>query len=596
MTHQPHNPTAAPGPIVFTHKARCRDCYRCVRVCPVKAIRMEDGQAYVVEERCIACGTCVRECPQQAKGYRQDVETAMDLLGSARPVAVSIAPSLVAALDAWQRRRLPSALRRLGFAHVAETAVGAFPVAQRTAELAAAAPDRPHVCSSCPAVVSYIEKYRPELVDALLPVVSPMLAHASHIKAKLGPRSAVVFVGPCVAKKAEAQRPDVAGRVDCVLTFAELLEWLDRAGVELAGCEESDFDELPAGDGRLFPVAGGALRTARLSTDLLALEVSAVSGFEDIRDALNELAGGDGGGLLEPLFCRQGCINGPAMPEDKGVFARRKDVLDLAAERPGMPPPTPAGEDFALDARYRPCPIEPPGRFTEEQIRAVLEMTGKARQEDQLNCGACGYVNCRDKALAVLVGLAEPEMCIPFMRRLAEQRTDRIIETSPNGIVVLDERLNILSMNPAFRRMFMCSDAVAGKRISYLMDPDGFETLAAGQVPRVERNVRHEKYNLVCHEILYALPEERQFVGIFVNVTSNVTSQTQLDQLRAQTVLQARELLEHQVQLAQQLAQFLGENTARGEQLVQNLLRLAGEDEKSPKDKGRWLWDIYTSK
>jgi transcriptional regulator with PAS, ATPase and Fis domain len=201
--------------------------------------------------------------------------------------------------------------------------------------------------------------------------------------------------------------------------------------------------------------------------------------------------------------------------------------------------------------------------------------------------------------VAVIRGLAEIEMCIPYMRRLAERRTDRIIETSPNGIVILDEHLDILSMNGAFRRMFVCSDAVAGKRISYLMDPEPFERLSTGRETMVEMTVRHERYNLVCHQILYPLPEERQYVGIFVNITHSRTSRKQLDELRAQTLLQARELLDHQVGLAQQIAQFLGESTARGEQLVENLMRLASENGQSgdtAKTGKGFSWDIYTSK
>jgi uncharacterized Fe-S cluster-containing protein len=211
-----------------------------------------------------------------------------------------------------------------------------------------------------------------------------------------------------------------------------------------------------------------------------------------------------------------------------------------------------------------------------------------------LNCGSCGYATCHDKAIAVLQGLAEPEMCIPYMRRLAEQRTDKICETSPNGIVMLDERLNILSMNPAFRKFFSCSNAVAGRRISYLMDPEPFERLASSDEPLVVVTVRHEKYNLVCHEILYKLPEEKQYVGIFVNITSSLANEEKLKELRSQTARQARELMEHQILMAQKMAQFLGESTARGEELVRNMLMLVA-DPKSEKD-NRWLWDMYTSK
>ena len=585
----------APDQVVFTNKARCRDCYRCLRNCPVKAISMHEGQARVEAERCIACGTCIRECPQGAKVFRNDVERAKRLLEAGTPVAASIAPSFVAFLPAWEQRRLASALRKLGFAHVSETAIGAYHVAQETARLAADQPGQSHVCTACPAVVSFVEKYDPEAAPLLVPVVSPMLAHARHIKAKLGPDARVVFIGPCVAKKAEAQRPEHAGLVDCVLTFAELGEWLEAEGISLSACEESSFDDQPAGEARLFPLVGGSVRTASLTTDVLAQDVISVSGHSEVVEALSRAKEGGFPALIEPLFCPQGCVNGPAIGGARNVYARRQDVLSYADDTPGLladnavPPP--------LTTRFSPAEPDAEADISEEAIRLVLEETGKGKPEDQLNCGACGYPSCRDKAIAVIRGMAEAQMCIPYMRRLAEQRTDKIIESSPNGIVIVDERLNILSMNPAFRRFFMCSEAVLGKKISYLMDPDPFERLVARDEDLIETVVKHERYNLVCHEILYPMRDDQQFVGIFVNVTNSIASETQLDHLRAQTVSQAKELLQHQIRMAQEMAQSLGESTARGEQLVENLLRLAGgeADQTDPKNSA-WPWDTSTSK
>ncbi|NLX59295.1 MAG: PAS domain S-box protein [Phycisphaerae bacterium] len=587
------------GQVVFTNKARCRDCYRCLRVCPVKAIRMHDGQAFVVEERCISCGTCIRECPQGAKTFRNDVSVASQLVqDGAGPVAASVAPSFAAFFNPWQQRRLPSALRQLGFAYVAETAVGAYAVAQRTEEIVAAAPNRSHICTACPAAVRYVERYRPELVSALTPAPSPMVAHASLIKERLGRTARVVFIGPCVAKKAEAEREQFDGLVDCVLTFTELTEWLDSRGISLSRCEESDFDDRPSGDARFFPLVGGEARTGTSRSDLLDRTRLATSGFEEFREALDGLSERRTPVVLEPLFCPVGCVNGPAMPSDVGVYERRERVLAYASESPG------AAADAAdatvshvrrLQPTFEAGPPADEATVSEDDIRRVLEMTGKGRPEDQLNCGACGYATCRAKAVAVVRGMAEPEMCLPYMKRQAERRTDRIIETSPNGIVILDEQLNILSMNPAFRRFFMSSEAVCGKRISYLMDPEPFERLAAGAERLIEVTVRHERYNMVCHQILYALPEDRQYVGIFVNITRSLDNERKLDALRATTAMQAQELLEHQIAMAQKIAEFLGESTAQGQHLVENLMRLTQDGARRPAEKGSaWIWRTST--
>lgn len=564
--------------VVYTNRARCRDCYRCLRACPVKAIKMQHGQAYVVKEQCIACGTCIRECPQRAKSFRNDLERARFLTSSEGLVAVSIAPSFASLFTEWEIKRFPSALRQLGFKYVAETAVGAQWVAGKTAQIVKENGDRAHVCTACPAVVTYIERYEPDMLPVLLPVVSPMIAHARHLKEKLGKETHVVFIGPCVAKKAEAERPEFAANVDCVLTFSELFEWLEQAGVNISLCEESGFDEQPEGDARFFPLPGGLSKTAAMSTDLLDLETIPASGHEAIKEALEDLREGRHA-FLEPLFCANGCVNGPGMPRESNVYARRAELLRYAKAHPGaqiIDTTQAVGLDTSFARPERRLLME----FSEGEIGLILEQTGKSNPEDQLNCGSCGYPTCRDKAIAVLRGMAEPEMCIPYMRRLAERRTDRIIETSPNGIVILDDRLCILSMNPAFKRFFLCSDAVLGKHISYLMDPAPFERLALSGEKLLELTVSHDNYKLLCHELLYPLRDEHQYAGIFVNITRSDDSERRLEKLRADTVAQAQELLDHQVAMAQKMAQFLGENAARGEDLVRKLLNMAEEKAK----------------
>ncbi len=634
------NVAATPSPegfaaeVVSTNKARCRDCFRCVRYCPVKAIRMHEGQASVDPARCLACGTCVRQCPQGAKSFRNDVARARTLLVQNAPVLCSLAPSFAAVFPGWRAGRLPSALRRLGFAHVSETGIGAEIVARHTAQSAAEAGPRARICSSCPAVVRYVERYRPELLGALAPVVSPMIAHARWLRRKFGPHVRIVFVGPCVAKKAEAQRPEYHGDVDCVLTFQELSAWLDQEGIDLAACEESQFDAAAGPLGRAFALEGGCLRAAEECADGASTrQPLALSGFENICDAFDGLPRLTEPLLIEPLFCPQGCIGGPGMVGEGGIVARRLALLhhaQKAAAPQAAPPPAthfaphaarqalaapnaPAASESAAAptsaaaasastsalgwaagrasdaetptepdlpralcrAEFR-CLMPPDEREGDETLlRATLERLGKADPADQLDCGACGYASCREKALAVLRGMAEPEMCLPQMRRLAEQRVDRIIETSPNGIVIVDQQLRILHMNPAFRRFFMCTDSLCGRPISLLMDPEPFERLASGRDDRIERTVDHPKYGLVCHQIIYTLPHEGQYVGIFVNITHLQASRRQLDELRAQTIRQARELLQQQMTMAETIAVCLGENTARAEALLDKLMAAA---------------------
>ncbi len=568
--------------IVFTLTARCRDCYRCLRGCPVKAIRMKNGQAYVDEKRCIACGTCIRECPQQAKSFRQDIEIVQRLVEADRFVAASVAPSFAAVFGGWQRKRLPSALRALGFNYVGQTSRGAFQVSAHTARLLRDNPSKTYVATACPAVVNYVEKYRKDVVDNLLPLASPMATHARMLKRIHGKEIAVVFIGPCVAKKSEILRPGLAGVVDCVLTFKELTAWLEQRGIDLSTCDESDFDEKPIHDAQLYPLPGGSIKTAELRDDGLEAGIVRVHGVNEVKESLASIPHGSSYALLEPLFCGQGCINGPGIGTEKNIFDRRRDIIEYNRCADKEAPPPVLEDEGLLRASFE-GDLHVLPQVSEEEIQAIFESTGKADPQQQLNCGACGYDTCRDKAVAVAQGMAEPEMCIPFMRRLAERRTDRIIDTSPNGIVILDKDLIIISMNPAFKHFFSCSDAVLGRHISYLMDPAPFEKLISGMADKLDITVTHRPYNLFCRELIYTLGEEGQIAGIFINITGLRQQEKKLKELRSQTVEQANELLEHQVKMALNLAQFLGESTAKGEALVRKLMALSEEDEKGPR-------------
>ncbi len=582
--------------IIFTNKARCRDCYRCLRNCPVNAIKLKDGQASVELERCILCGTCLKECPQNAKQFRRDLEKVKKIIRENEKVAVSIAPSFPALFEKWQIERVPSMLRKLGFNYISETAEAAFYVAQETEKYFNGKRGALSMASACPSFVSYIEKYKPGNVNNLVPVVSPMIAHGKRIKEKLGSDAKVVFIGPCLAKKGESERSEYKNIIDAVLTFRELFDWIEEEKIDFKLLEESSFDEKVIGDSRLYAMVGGMSKTAALQTDNLNTSIYSLSGLNEISDAINSFTDTSQNVLIEPLVCSMGCINGPGLEKSDQIFLRKERVIDYSAQHilcnaEAVESSLNLNTSFDNYARI----IEKD--FTDEQIREVLESTGKQNADDQLNCGSCGYITCLDNARAILSGMSDIETCIPYMRRLAEQRTDKIIETSPNGIVILDSQLQILHMNPAFKKFFMCTNSVIGKRISTLMDPEPFVKLTENEIEQIETTVLHENYHITCHQLLYKLPEEKQYIGIFVNITKNLADSEKLDSMREKTIQQAQELIDHQIEMAQQLAKLLGESTAKGEELVDNLLKLTRDEQiKSVGRKKNWLWDTYTPK
>jgi PAS domain S-box-containing protein len=565
--------------IVSTNKARCRDCYRCVRVCPVKAIRIRDGQAQVDPERCIVCGSCVRECPQHAKQVRSDLERVRRMVELHPRVAASVAPSWVAAFPEYGGSLFPGVLKSLGFALVTETAAGAEMVARKTAEMLRQE-DGTFITSACPAVVNYIEKYEPWAAVRVTPLASPMVAHARHLKRVYGTDLKVVFIGPCPAKKSEAELPECAGAVDAVLTFEELRQWLADCGTAVQA-KPADFDDLPAGTARLFPLEGGLARAAALPADLLRPDFAAVSGWTEVRDMLANVREGGAVRLFEALFCSGGCINGACFGDGRDLFQRKNRLLQherRAVHRPEEEEIQAALRDTDLgrDVPERPLPAE---ETSEEALREILARMGKNAPEDELNCGACGYETCRDNARAVLSGMAERSMCIPWMRQVAERRADKIIDESPNGIIIVDSQLRIVEFNRALASLFACTPALIGRPLSSLMDPTDFEQVLTGRQERItNKPVSYPAYHVTGRLNVYRLEGEDRVVGILSNAVKGSRELTQLDRIREETLASAEQVIRKQMLMAQEIASILGETTSETRVLLRRLTRLMSED------------------
>lgn len=407
--------------LVTTIKDKCRRCYSCIRNCPAKAIKVEEGQAKVIEDRCVGCGNCVRVCAQSAKEVESGIETVKALLdGAGNYVIAGLAPSFPAAFPEVEPGKVVAAARALGFAEVGEIAFGAELVGQAYACLFRNQNQRPAISTACPAVVAYVQRHVPSLVPYLAPIVSPMVAYGRVIKQRYHPGAKFVFIGPCIAKKGERKDEGVADYVDAVLTFKEFGDLLASRGIDVSAQVAAEFDGPRAGVGRIFPVEGGLLRTAALAADVMDTEIAVASGKDQTIELLREMAAGvDDLRLLDVLFC-DGCIDGPRIRHDLSLTARRKLVASFARK----PRPEELSATAQAKAQYgdvdltrsftaRPAPVLP--MPTQEEVEAALRRVNKTRPEDELNCGACGYPTCRDKAVAVCQGLAEAEMCLPFL-------------------------------------------------------------------------------------------------------------------------------------------------------------------------------------
>jgi len=417
-------------PLVTTIREHCRVCYTCVRECPAKAIRITEGQAEVLHERCIGCGNCVRVCSQNAKQVQTSIPAVDALLASGAKVAACLAPSFPAEFDDIEYRRLVGMLRSLGFQLVVETAFGADLVADRYRRLFEADQSRRYIATSCPAIVGYVERYHPNLVGSLAPIVSPMIATARALRHLHGSELKVVFIGPCIAKKGEAGTQEVEGEVDAVLTFVELRAMLRLHGVSPLSVNGSEFDPPHAGTGALFAISRGMLQAAGMSEDLAVGEVVSADGRDGFVDAIKEFEAGDLDARLLEVLCCKGCIMGAGMSSQLPLFNRRSCVSHYVRHRLKTLDPEAAKAELA---RFANLDLSRVYQVNDQRVaspslvelQAILERIGKRRPEDELNCGACGYETCREHAVAIHKGLAESEMCLPYtidrLRRVVDK-------------------------------------------------------------------------------------------------------------------------------------------------------------------------------
>ncbi|MBN2582350.1 MAG: 4Fe-4S binding protein [Planctomycetes bacterium] len=407
-------------PLVTTVKERCRVCYTCVRECPAKAIRIADGQAEVIPQRCIGCGNCVRVCSQRAKQVLDSTVAVDQLLKEPGRVAAIIAPSFPAEFASVDPMRVVGMIRALGFDLVNEVAFGADLVADRYRQLLEEHPEERFIATSCPAIFGYVERYHPEVVSSLAPIVSPMIATARVLHRLHGKELRIVFIGPCIAKKGEAASVRVGGEVNAVLTFVELQDMLRKAGLKPDKVEPSEFDPPLGGPGALFPISRGMLQAAGISENLMTGQVVAADGRTNFVEAISEFKSGDLDARLLEVLCCNGCIMGAGTSSTDALFRRRSRVSQYVRRRQehfdtdGWRRAMDDMADLDLSRVFAPNDQRMPAPLDDDDIRMILARMGKFTAQDELNCGACGYDTCREHAIAIFKGLAESEMCLPY--------------------------------------------------------------------------------------------------------------------------------------------------------------------------------------
>ncbi len=408
-------------PVCFvqTIKERCRVCYTCVRECPAKAIGISEGQARIISERCIGCGNCVRVCSQGAKQVLDGTQEVASLLQGEGKVAALLAPSFPAEFEEFEYEKVVGLLRALGFDYVHEVGFAADLVASRYRQLLTSDRSSRFIATTCPALVGYVERYYPELVPLLAPIASPMVAAVRIIHHLYGPDVRTVFIGPCIAKKAEAAGDELEGQIGAVLTFAELRHMLAESGIRPETVEPSDFDPPWTGPGGLFPISRGLLQAAEIEEDLMDSEVVATDGRTNFVEAIQAVASNSLDMRLLEVLCCNGCIMGAGMTTSSPLFRRRSLVgryvrkLWTNSRMDHWRKEVARFSEVDLARQFRTYDQRFP-QPSREEVSTILARIGKLKPEDELNCGACGYDSCIQHAVAIHHRLAETEMCLPY--------------------------------------------------------------------------------------------------------------------------------------------------------------------------------------
>lgn len=555
--------------------ARCKDCYKCLRECPVKAIKVVDHHAKIIESRCILCGHCTEVCPQNAKSVHTERAEVEKLLAGGNVVA-SVAPSFVSSFNLQDFSVMKLALGRLGFADAEETSIGAREVTAQYKKLLESGTCKNFITSCCPAVNTMIELYYPKALDYLAPVDTPMIAHAKMIRKKRK-NAKVVFIGPCIAKKREAHE---SGVVDGVLTFEDLAAMFADKGIVL-----DEIARLPehAEDGvnraKYYPISRGIIKSFENYVD--GYEFVAVDGAKKCKEVLENIESLSGM-FIEMNSCDSACVNGPcSLALKAGALKANADIRkyvnkDLQEHATAEYVPETDLDFTCMHERRRTEDFVP----TDRQLQEILAKTGKTKPEDILNCGACGYDTCLEKAWAVANGYANIEMCVPYMRERAESMSYEIIQTSPNGIVLLDSDLNIMEINNKAKELLGIRDYdIKGKGIFHYFNPTDFVLAVNDHKNIYNKKVFLEKTGNYIELTIIVLKDGKGTYAVMKDITQETKSEAQLDKVKLETLATTDEVIKKQMRVAQEIASLLGETTAETKVALLKLKKtLQGED------------------
>ena len=555
-------------------EAQCKNCYKCLKECPVKAIKIENNQAKIIEDRCILCGKCTLICPQNAKKVHSEIDNVKELLKNNQVIA-SVAPSFISSFNLKSFSTLNEALKKIGFDFAEETARGAKVVIDEYEKLLKTKEYKNFITSCCPAINKMISTYYSDALPYLAKVDSPVIAHAKILK-KENPECKIVFIGPCIAKKRECYE---SGIIDGVLTFEELLELLEEYNInfeEIEGKNETEWNKA-----RFFPISRGIIKSFNELAE--GYEYIAVDGVQRCKEVLEEINNLENV-FLELNACQSSCVNGPCSLNKKSTaITSNAKVRKYVSENQSNAEQSVYNKEINVDIRcdyvQTKCGEKTP---TEEEIKEVLAKTGKTRPEDELNCGACGYSSCREKAWAVINGYADIEMCLPYMRERAENISYEVMKNSPNGIAIIDKEFRIIDINSKAKYLLGLKNFKTKENniLEYLDENESFVIAITEKKNIYGKQIKISNTNLYVELSINYMKDHDMIFAIMKDITEKVNYDEELGKVKLETIAITDEVIKKQMRVAQEIASLLGETTAETKVALVNLKKTLQNNEK----------------